>query len=84
MESGSCPQEGGRDWTVGIHSEVEKALSKGFLIAQKAASPSLLHSHFAFTFPSSSTSPKFARAILRRLIASFVPSDPPGIIYDAH
>lgn len=35
IESGFCSQEGGCDWTVGIHSEVERALSKGFLIAQK-------------------------------------------------
>ncbi|KAG2033018.1 hypothetical protein BDR03DRAFT_903113 [Suillus americanus] len=91
MESGFCSQEGGCDWAVGIHSEVEKALSKGLLIAQKHPSLrplrhhlTLLHSHFAFTLPSSSTSPKFARAILRRLIASFSPSDPPGIVYGAH
>ncbi|KAG1786474.1 uncharacterized protein HD556DRAFT_1053488 [Suillus plorans] len=91
MESGFCSQEGGCDWAVGIHSEAEKALSKGLLIAQKHPSLrplrhhlTLLHAHFAFTFPSSSTSPKFARAILRRLIASFVPSDPPGTVYDAH
>ncbi|KAG1829018.1 hypothetical protein DFJ58DRAFT_294315 [Suillus subalutaceus] len=91
MESGFCSQEGGCDWAVGIHSEVEKALSKGLLIAQKHPSLrplrhhlTLLHAHVAFTFPSSSTSPKFARAILRRLIASFVPSDPPGTVYDAH
>ncbi|KAG2350400.1 hypothetical protein BDR05DRAFT_1054523 [Suillus weaverae] len=91
MESGFCSQEGGCDWAVGIHAEVEKALSKGLLIAQKHPSLrplrhhlTLLHAHFAFTFPSSTTSPKFARAILRRLIASFVPSDPPGTVYDAH
>ncbi|KAG1721871.1 hypothetical protein EDD22DRAFT_936390 [Suillus occidentalis] len=91
MESGFCSQEGECDWAVGLHAEVEKALSKGLLIAQKHPSLrslrhhlTLLHTHFAFTFPSSSTSPKFARAILRRLIASFVPSDPPGIVYDAH
>ncbi|KAG1902737.1 uncharacterized protein F5891DRAFT_1215571 [Suillus fuscotomentosus] len=91
MESGFCSQEGGCDWAVGIHSEAEKALGKGLLIAQKHPSLrplrhhlTLLHARFAFTFPSSSTSPKFARAILRRLIASFVPSDPPGTVYDAH
>ncbi|KAG2144644.1 uncharacterized protein EDB93DRAFT_1152421 [Suillus bovinus] len=91
IDSGFCSQEGGCDWAVGIHSEVEKALSKGLLIAQKHPSLrplrhhlTLLHARFAFTFPSSSTSPKFARAILRRLIASFVPSDPPGTVYDAH
>ncbi|KAG2364825.1 hypothetical protein BDR07DRAFT_1354615 [Suillus spraguei] len=91
MESGFCSQEGGCDWAVGIHAEVEKALSKGLLITQKHPSLrqlrhhlSLLHAHFAFTFPSSSTSPKFARAILRRLIASFVSSDPPGTVYAAH
>ncbi|KAG2116296.1 hypothetical protein BD769DRAFT_1485757 [Suillus cothurnatus] len=91
MESGFCSQEGGCDWAVGIHTEVEKALSKGLLIAQKHPSLrplrhhlTLLHARFAFTFPSSSTSPKFARAILRRLIASFLPSDPPSTIYNAH
>ncbi|KAG1805584.1 uncharacterized protein BJ212DRAFT_1391745 [Suillus subaureus] len=91
MESGFCSQEEGCDWAVGIHAEVEKALSKGLLIAQKHPSLrplrhhlTLLHAHFAFTFPSSSTSPKFARAILRRLIASFVPSDPPATVYNAH
>ncbi|KAG2110691.1 hypothetical protein DEU56DRAFT_896675 [Suillus clintonianus] len=91
MESGFCSQEGGCDWAVGIYAEVEKALSKGLLIAQKHPSLrplrhhlTLLHARFAFTFPSSSTSPKFARAILRRLIASLAPSDPPGTVYAAH
>ncbi|KAG1742661.1 uncharacterized protein EDB91DRAFT_1221615 [Suillus paluster] len=91
MESGFCAEDSGCDWAVGIYSEVEKALSKSLLIAQKHPSLrplrhhlTLLHAHFAFTFPSSSTSPKFARAILRRLVASFVLSDPPGTVYAAH
>ncbi|KAG1832855.1 hypothetical protein DFJ58DRAFT_870225, partial [Suillus subalutaceus] len=90
MESGS--QEGGCDWAVGIHSEVEKALSKGLLIAQKvtsftsAALPSP-HSSILILHLSSLPLPhlpKFARAILRRLIVSFLPSDPLGIVYALH
>lgn len=41
---------------------------------------SLLNAHFAFR----NHNTRFARAVLRRLISSFVPSDPPTIVYAAH
>ncbi|OAX38109.1 hypothetical protein K503DRAFT_741672 [Rhizopogon vinicolor AM-OR11-026] len=91
MENGFCAAEAGCDWAIGVDAEVEKALSKGLLIAHKHPSLrplrhhlTLLHAHFAFTFPSSSTSPKFALALLRRLIASFVPADSPATVYASH
>ncbi|KIK77337.1 hypothetical protein PAXRUDRAFT_17579, partial [Paxillus rubicundulus Ve08.2h10] len=74
-------------WAHGLKAEVEKAIGKGLLIAQKHPSLRPLRHHLTlldaqFSFQSNNT--KFARALLRRLIASFMPSDPPSIIYMAH
>lgn len=41
---------------------------------------SLLNAQFAFQ----SNNTKYARALLRRLIASFMSSDPPSVVYTAH
>ncbi|KAF8837530.1 hypothetical protein BDN67DRAFT_972862 [Paxillus ammoniavirescens] len=86
IESGFSTS-GEHEWANGLEAEVEKAIGKGLLIAQKHPSLrplrhhlSLLNSHFAFQ----SNNTKFARALLRRLIASFMPSDPPSIVYMAH
>ncbi|KAF9219378.1 hypothetical protein BS17DRAFT_740799 [Gyrodon lividus] len=86
IESGFS-KSGEHDWANGLEAEVEKAIGKGLLIAQKHPSLrplrhhlSLLNAHFAFN----SSNTKFARALLRRLIASFMLSDPPSIVYVAH
>ncbi|KAH7882576.1 hypothetical protein F5I97DRAFT_1969951 [Phlebopus sp. FC_14] len=74
-------------WAVGVEQEVEKALAKGLVITQKHPSLrplriqlSLLNAHFAFQ----NNNTKFARALLRRLVASFTSSDPPPLVYAAH
>ncbi|KIJ64161.1 hypothetical protein HYDPIDRAFT_132789 [Hydnomerulius pinastri MD-312] len=86
IESGYSTS-GEHEWANGLEIEVEKAIGKGLLIAQKHPSLrplrhqlTLLNAHFAFQ----SHNTKFARALLRRLIASFIPSDPPPIVYVAH
>ncbi|KAF9235318.1 hypothetical protein BU15DRAFT_78151 [Melanogaster broomeanus] len=68
----------------GLEVEVEKAIGKW---APKHPSLrllrhhlSLLNAHFSFQ----SNNAKFSRALLQRLIASFMPSDPPSIVYEAH
>ncbi|KAI6135975.1 hypothetical protein F5141DRAFT_1071511 [Pisolithus sp. B1] len=86
IKSGFCTT-GEYSWTIGLEQEVEKALGKGLLIAQKHPVLrhlrhylSLLNSHFAFY----RSNTRFARAVLRRLISTFVPSDPPTVVYTAH
>ncbi|KAI6139931.1 hypothetical protein BKA82DRAFT_4219218 [Pisolithus tinctorius] len=78
---------GEHDWTMGLEEEVENAIGKGLLLAQKHPilrhlrhHLSLLNAHFAFW----RSNTRFARAVLRRLISTFVPSDPPTIVYAAH
>lgn len=80
-------KSGEHDWTIGLEEEVEKAIGKGLLLAQKHPvlrhlrhHLSLLNAHFAFYRSNTG----FARAILRRLISTFVPSDPPTIVYAAY
>ncbi|KAL4068831.1 hypothetical protein V8B97DRAFT_1872534 [Scleroderma yunnanense] len=86
IESGFSTS-GEHDWANGLEEEVEKAIGKGLLISQK--NPSLrplrhnlllLNAHFSFR----NDNTRFARAVLRRLISSFVSSDPPTIVYTAH
>ncbi|KAI6024335.1 hypothetical protein EDC04DRAFT_279369 [Pisolithus marmoratus] len=86
IKSGFC-KTGEYEWTIGLEEEVEKAIGKGLLLAQKHPvlrhlrhHLSLLHAHFAFW----RSNTRFARAVLRRLISTLVPSDPPTIIYAAH
>ncbi|KAI6031095.1 hypothetical protein PISMIDRAFT_671699 [Pisolithus microcarpus 441] len=86
IKSGFC-KTGEHGWTIGLEEEVEKAIGKGLLLAQKHPvlrhlrhHLSLLNAHFAFY----RSNTRFARAVLRRLISTFVPSDPPTIVYAAH
>ncbi|KAG6330390.1 hypothetical protein ID866_8699 [Astraeus odoratus] len=86
IESGFSTS-GEHGWASGIEAEVEKAIGKGLLIAQKLPSLrplrhhlSLLNAHFAFR----NQNTRFARAVLRRLISSFVASDPPTTVYAAY
>lgn len=73
------------EW-LGVDREVEKALSKGLLIAQKHPSLraykrhlTLLQSHL-----SSYSNPKLARSLLTKHISSTLPTDPPSTLYAAH
>ncbi|KAI6003452.1 hypothetical protein F5J12DRAFT_154292 [Pisolithus orientalis] len=86
IKSGFC-KTSEHDWTMGLEEEVEKAIGKGLLLAQKHPilrhlrhHLSLLNAHFAFW----RSNTRFARAVLRRSISTFVPSDPPTIVYAAH
>ncbi|KAL0577825.1 hypothetical protein V5O48_004153 [Marasmius crinis-equi] len=74
-------------WAHGVESEVEEATSKGLLIAQKH--PSLRPYRSQLTFLAAQLAVwqqnvKFARTLLRRLITTFLPSDPPHLVYTAH
>ncbi|KII93109.1 hypothetical protein PLICRDRAFT_170892 [Plicaturopsis crispa FD-325 SS-3] len=97
-------------WTNGLENEVEKAINKGLLIAQRHPSLrlykhhlTLMHAHSVLILTPAAVSPsasphqstssdtyalklKFARSILKRLIAPgyFTPTDPPHIVYSAH
>ncbi|KAI0041400.1 hypothetical protein FA95DRAFT_1548791 [Auriscalpium vulgare] len=85
---GGMSQSPEHPWASGIEQEVEKAVSKGLLLAKKHPSLRL------FTYPLLLTharlshaqhNPKFARALLRRLLAATQPAtDPPALVCSAH
>ncbi|KAI6023416.1 hypothetical protein EDC04DRAFT_2934346, partial [Pisolithus marmoratus] len=80
IKSGFC-KTGAHEWTIGLEEEVEKAIGKGHpALRHLRHHLSLLHAHFAFW----RSNTRFARAVLRRLISTLVPSDPPTIVYAAH
>ncbi|KAI0275428.1 hypothetical protein BC834DRAFT_852822 [Gloeopeniophorella convolvens] len=71
-------------WAHGIESEVEKAISKGTLTAQKHPTLRLYKFHLTLLHARLSQwqhNTKFARILLRRLLDSFQPHDPPSLIY---
>ncbi|OCH87544.1 hypothetical protein OBBRIDRAFT_796085 [Obba rivulosa] len=74
-------------WAKGIEAEVEKAFSKGSIIAQKHPSLRAYKHHIALLqaqFSHWQHKTKFARTQLRKLMASFSSSDPPHVAYSAH
>ncbi|KAF7793576.1 hypothetical protein EIP86_004690 [Pleurotus ostreatoroseus] len=84
---GGLSQNEAHPWATGIEAEVEKAISKGSLIAKKhpslrAYKPyfTLLRVHFSHWQQKS----KFSKTQIRNLISSFTPNDPPYIVYSAH
>ncbi|EIM87097.1 uncharacterized protein STEHIDRAFT_167950 [Stereum hirsutum FP-91666 SS1] len=93
-EIGMCVIDGGwheveecREWAGGIVGEVQTAISQGLLIAQKNASLRLYKHHLNLLHARLSLwqhNHKFARTILRRLLSSFTPIDPPSLIYITH
>ncbi|KZT02078.1 uncharacterized protein LAESUDRAFT_662657 [Laetiporus sulphureus 93-53] len=73
-------------WAHGIEAEVEKAVSKGSIIAQKHPSLRAYMHHLALLQAQLShwqQKSKFARTQIRKLLASFRPTDPPHVIYSA-
>ncbi|CDO77305.1 hypothetical protein BN946_scf184753.g55 [Trametes cinnabarina] len=73
-------------WARGIESEVEKALSKGSIIAQKHPSLRAYRHQLALLQAQLSQwqhKTRFARNQIRNLISSLTPSDPPHILYSA-
>ncbi|KAJ3936138.1 MAG: hypothetical protein NXY57DRAFT_986899 [Lentinula lateritia] len=74
-------------WANGIEPEVEEATSKGLMIAQKHPSLRIYRSQLTFLaaqLAAWQNNIKFARMLLRRLLTTYLPSDPPHIIYTAH
>ncbi|CAL1693812.1 unnamed protein product [Somion occarium] len=74
-------------WAKGIEIEVDKALSKGAIIAQKHPSLRPFKHHIALLqaqFSHWQHKTKYARTQIRNLISSFLPTDPPYIVYSAH
>ncbi|KAL0069513.1 hypothetical protein AAF712_003548 [Marasmius tenuissimus] len=74
-------------WAHGVESEVEEATSKGLLIAQKH--PTLRSYRSQLTFLAAQLAVwqknvKFAQTLLRRHITTFIPADPPHLVYTAH
>ncbi|KAH9942974.1 hypothetical protein B0H21DRAFT_749241 [Amylocystis lapponica] len=85
--SGGFSQSADYPWARGIESEVEKALSKGSIIAQKHPSLRAYKHQLALLQAQLSQwqhKTKFTRVQIRNLIASLLPTDPPYIIYSAH
>ncbi|CCM03812.1 uncharacterized protein FIBRA_05961 [Fibroporia radiculosa] len=74
-------------WANGIEIEVEKALNKGSIIAQKHPSLRAYMHHLALLQAQLSHwqhKSKFSRNQIRNVLASFLPTDPPHIVYYAH
>ncbi|KAJ8085250.1 hypothetical protein PM082_004044 [Marasmius tenuissimus] len=74
-------------WAHGVENEVEEATSKGLLIAQKH--PTLRSYRSQLTFLAAQLAVwqknvKFAQTLLRRHITTFIPADPPHLVYTAH
>ncbi|KAF8636857.1 hypothetical protein AX17_003215 [Amanita inopinata Kibby_2008] len=69
-------------------AEVEKAIAKALLIAQKHPSLRLYKPHLSFLSAkvaySHQHNPKHATHTIRRLLASLPPSDPPHLVYTAY
>ncbi|OJT13950.1 hypothetical protein TRAPUB_9489 [Trametes pubescens] len=73
-------------WATGIEAEVEKALSRGSIIAQKHPSLRAYKHQLALLQAQLSQwqhKTKFARNQIRNLISSLMPSDPPHMRYSA-
>ncbi|KAJ3557467.1 hypothetical protein NM688_g1462 [Phlebia brevispora] len=74
-------------WAIGIEAEVDKAISKGSLIAQKLPSLRAYKLHLSLLqvqFSHWQHKIKFAKTQIRNLISSLTPNDPPYIVYSAH
>ncbi|KAI0321192.1 hypothetical protein OF83DRAFT_1161926 [Amylostereum chailletii] len=67
-------------WATGIEAETEKAISKGHTSLRLYKYQQLTHARLAQWQHNS----KLARTVLRRLLSSFTPHDPPALIYAAH
>ena len=74
------------EWSLGVGREVEKALSKGLLIAQKHPSLRAYKRHLALlqSHVTSHSNPKLARSLLTKHISSTLLTDPPSTLYAAH
>ncbi|KAJ3857269.1 hypothetical protein EV368DRAFT_77885 [Lentinula lateritia] len=84
---GGFSQQEQHVWANGIEPEVEEATSKGLMIAQKHPSLRIYRSQLTFLaaqLAAWQNNIKFARMLLRRLLTTYLPSDPPHIIYTAH
>ncbi|KAI0756062.1 hypothetical protein C8Q80DRAFT_1090902 [Daedaleopsis nitida] len=85
--SGGWSQREENAWARGIELEVEKALSRGSIIAQKHPSLRAYKHQLALLQAQLSQwqqKTKFARNQIRNLLSSFLPTDPPHVVYSAH
>ncbi|KAK7448874.1 hypothetical protein VKT23_013605 [Stygiomarasmius scandens] len=78
---------GKHEWAEGIEAEVEEATTQGLMIAQKH--PTLRSYRPQLTFLAAQLAMgqynvKFARTLLRKLLPTFLPTDPPHIVYTSH
>ncbi|KAJ7587169.1 hypothetical protein C8J56DRAFT_861483 [Mycena floridula] len=74
-------------WAKGMPSEVETAISKGLHIAQRHPSLRAFRPHLTFLSAQLSQwqqNNRFAINQLKRLLTTFIPADPPHIVYSAH
>ncbi|KAI0348201.1 hypothetical protein BDW22DRAFT_1424406 [Trametopsis cervina] len=84
---GGFTEDSSHMWARGIESEVDKALSKAALIAQKHPSLRSFKIHLSLLQAQLSQwqhKYKFARTQIRSLLSSFQPTDAPYIVYSAH
>ncbi|KAL0952180.1 hypothetical protein HGRIS_008793 [Hohenbuehelia grisea] len=74
-------------WASGIESEVEKAVSKGLLIAQKHPSLGLYRPHLTVIsakLAALQNNFKYARTLIRKLLPTLDHCDPPHSVYAIH
>ncbi|KAI0674000.1 hypothetical protein C8Q78DRAFT_1076945 [Trametes maxima] len=84
--AGGYSQDEEHAWAKGIEAEVEKALGRGSIIAQKHPSLRAYKHQLALLQAQLSQwqhKTKFARNQIRNLISSLMPTDPPHILYSA-
>ncbi|KAI1791986.1 hypothetical protein LXA43DRAFT_1181381 [Ganoderma leucocontextum] len=84
--SGGFSQSDEHAWARGTESEVEKALSRGSIIAQKHPSLRAYRHQIALLQAQLSHwqhKTKFARNQIRNLLSSFMPTDPFHVVYSA-
>ncbi|KAL6307835.1 hypothetical protein BKA93DRAFT_727071 [Sparassis latifolia] len=84
---GGFSQDKNYPWAKGIESEVEKAISKGSIIAQKHPSLRAYMLHLSLLQVELSQwqhKTKFARTQIRNILASFLPTDPLYLVYSAY
>ncbi|THV03684.1 hypothetical protein K435DRAFT_851631 [Dendrothele bispora CBS 962.96] len=86
-EIGMIIVAGEHEWAEGIEAEIEEATTQGLMIAQKH--PTLRSYRPQLTFLAAQlamwqNNVKFARTLLRKLLPTFLPTDPPHIVYTAH
>ncbi|KAF5392421.1 hypothetical protein D9757_002307 [Collybiopsis confluens] len=74
-------------WAQGIEAEAKESTTRGAIIAEKHPSLRIYRSQLTFLAAQLAVwqhNIKFARMLLRRLLTTYLPIDPPHIVYTAH